>query len=198
MIRTQVVVQSARATVRVTPLHPLFAATSILIFVAVVTSRLGVQASEVLGLVGAGALAGGVALGLDDEAASMLRSSPTHALDRLAHRLTVLVPASMAAAAALVVTDRLFVPGPSAIPAVTATTALVAVGLAVQMWWSRRWADTAAEGAAAVVTAWALASLLAPDLLFLHRFAGAWRTHAHWVLGLSVVLVITGATGRRP
>jgi hypothetical protein len=142
--------------------------------------------------VGAGALAGGVALGLDDEAASMLRSSPTHALDRLGHRLTVLVPASMAAAAALVVTDRLFVPGPSAIPAVTAITALVAVGLAVQMWWSRRWADTAAEGAAAVVTAWALASLLAPDLLFLHRFAGAWRTHAHWVLGLSVVLVITG------
>ncbi len=197
MIRIEVTAQSVRATLHATPLGPLLAATSMLILVAGVVSRLGANASDLVSVAAAGALAGGVALGLDDEADSMLRSSPTCALSRLGQRLIVLVPALLAAAAALGVTDQLLFHGPSARPSAVAFAALAAVGVAVQVWWRRRWPDTAAEGAAIVVMAWALAGIPGPDALFLHYVADVWHTHAPWVLGLSIVLVITGATGRR-
>jgi hypothetical protein len=197
MSRVEVAVQSVRPTLHATPLHPLVVTTSGLLLVAVAMRWSGVQGSAMLGVAGAGALAGAVALGLADEADAMLLSSPTGALRRLGHRLVILVPASAIAATALAVGDRLLVPGPSAMPSAVAVVALTAAGLVVQIGWSRRWPATAAEGAAVFVLTWALAGLLVPEVPFVHRATVAWHQHAPWVLGVSVVLVITGSIGRR-
>ena len=196
MIRADVAVESWRPTLLATPRRPLLAITSGLIMVAVVTSWRSAQASDLMTVAGAGALAGGVALGLDDEANTMLRSSPTGALTRLGHRLAVLVPALLVAAASLVVTDRLLFDQRSTQPSAVALAALVAAGIAVEVWWSRRRHETAAEGAAVVVMAWALAGSVIPDVWLAHRFAEAWHADAPWVLGVSIVLVVAGAGGR--
>lgn len=196
MIRADVTVHSLRPTLLATPLRPLFVITTGLVLVAVVTSWRTVHASDVMGIVGGGALAGGVALGLDDEANSMLRSSPTGALTRLGHRLAILLPAALVAAMTLVVADHLlFIQGPANVSA-SALAALIATGVAVDVWWSRRRPETAAEGAAVVVMAWALAGSFVPDVWILHRFAEAWHLDAPLVLVFSIVLVIAGTAGR--
>ncbi len=196
MLRAQIAAQSWRPTVLATPLRPLFGIWCGLVVLAVVTSRRSVDGFEVMGAVGAAALAGGVTLGLDDDANVMLRSSPTGALSRLGHRLVVLLPALFTATATLVVADRLlFVPRP-VLPSAVALTALVATGIAVEVWWSRRRPETAAEGAAVAVMAWVLVESLAPDVWLLQRFAEAWHTDALVVLGVSIVLVLAGTAGR--
>jgi hypothetical protein len=196
MIRVEVATESWRPTLQATPLRPLLTITSCLILIGIFTSWGGAQALDVMSILGAGALAGGVVLGLDDEANTMLRSSPTGALTRLVHRLVVLVPSWLIAAAALDATDRLLFLERSSLPPASACAALVAAGTAVQVWWSRHRADTAAEGAAVAVMAWALAPLLVPSVWFIDGLARAWQTQAPWVLGLSILLAVGGTIGR--
>ncbi len=126
----------------------------------------------------------------------MLRSSPTTALVRLAHRLAILVPALLAATATLLVVDRVLFAERSTLPAASAFAALVAAGIAVEVWWGRRRPETAAEGAATFVMAWVLASSLVPDVWIMERVARAWELDAAWVLGGSIVLALCGTLGR--
>jgi hypothetical protein len=195
MIRIEVASESWRPTSRATPLRPLVAVTSAMILIAIVTSWRSTSAPDVLGI-GAGALAAAVALGLDDEANSMLRSSPTNACARLAHRLAILLPALLAATAALLVADRVLFVERSPMPPTSAFAALVAGGIAAEVWWSRHRPETAAEGAATFVMAWVLAASLVPDVWIVERVARAWELDAPWVLVVSIVLVVGGTIGR--
>ncbi len=195
MIRAQVVTELWRPTFRATPLRPLVVVTTGLILVAIVASWRSARAPDLFGI-GAGALAAAVALGLDDDANSMLRSSPTNALARLAHRLAILVPAVFAATIMLLVADRVLFAERSPLPSASASAALVAAGIAVDVWWGRRRPDTAAEGAATFVMAWVLAASLVPDVRIVERVARAWELDASWVLVVSVVVVVGGTVGR--
>lgn len=196
MIRFEVATESWRPTLHATSLRPLLTITSCLILIGILTSWRSAQAPDVMSVLGAGALASGMVLGLDDEANTMLRSSPTGALTRLIHRLVVLVPSWFVAAAVLVVADRLLFRERSSLPPASACSALVVAGTAVQVWWSRHRVETAAEGAAVAVMAWALAPLLVPSVWFIDGLARAWQTQAPWVLGLSIVLAVGGTIGR--
>jgi len=195
MIRAQVVTESWRPTLRATPLRPLVVVTGGLIVIGVVASWRSPRAPDLFGI-GAAALAAAVALGLDDEANTMLRSSPTKALTRLVHRLAILVPALIVATATLLVADRALFAERSPLPSAPALVALVAAGIAVEVWWSRRRPDTAAEGAATFVMAWVLAASLVPDVWILERVARAWELDAPWVLVVSVMVTLAGTVGR--
>lgn len=195
MIRAQVLTESWRLTFRATPLRPLMVVTAGLVLIAIVTSWRSAHAPDLFGI-GAGALAAAVALGLDDEAHTMLRSSPTNALARLAHRLAILVPALLVATVTLLVADRVLFAERSPLPSASAFAALVAVGIVVEEWWGRRRPETAAEGAATFVMAWVLAASLVPDVWIVERIAGAWQFDAPWVLGASIVLAVCGTLGR--
>lgn len=195
MIRAQVLIESWRPTSRATPLRPLAVVTAGLILIAIVTSWRSARAPDLFGI-GAGALAAAFALGLDDEAHTMLRSSPTNALARLTHRLAILVPALFAAAATLLVADRVLYAERSTLPSASAFAALVAAGIAVELWWGRRRPETAAEGAATFVMAWVLAASLVPDVWIVERVARAWELDALGVLVTSIVLVVGGTIGR--
>jgi hypothetical protein len=196
VFRTDVAVQSLRPTLLATPLRPLVAITVGLLSIAVVSSWRGVSTSDLLGAVASGALAAGVALGLDDEAHSSLRSSPTAAPVRLAHRLFILIPALLAALGVLAAADRVLFVERSVRSSPLGLAALVAAGVAVDVWWSRRWPATAAEGAAVVVVGWSLAGSFTPDMWFIQRLVEAWDVDAPWLLVSSLVLVITGCAGR--
>ena len=126
----------------------------------------------------------------------MLRSSPTNALTRLLHRLAILVPALIVATATLLVGERILFAERSPLPSASALVALVAAGIAVEVWWSRRRPDTAAEGAATFVMAWVLAASLVPDVWILERVARAWELDAPWVLVASVMVALAGTVGR--
>jgi hypothetical protein len=195
MIRIEVAAESWRPTSRATPLRPLAVVTSAMILIAIVTSWRSTSAPDVLGM-GAGALAAAVALGLDDEANSMLRSSPTNAFARLAHRLAILLPALLAATATLLVADRVLFVERSPMPPVSAFAALVAAGIAVEVWWSRHRPETAAEGAATFVMAWVLAASLVPDVWLVERVVRAWELNASWVFATSIALSLAGTVGR--
>ena len=195
MIRVEVATESWRPTFRATPLRPLVVVTTGLILVAIVASWRSARAPDLFGI-GAGALAAAVALGLDDEANTMLRSSPTNALARLVHRLAILVPALLVATATLLVADRVLFAERSPLPSAPAFAALVAAGIAVEVWWARRRPETSAEGAATFVMAWVLAASLVPDVWIVERVARAWELDAPWVFVASVVLVVGGTIGR--
>ncbi|HUV18739.1 MAG TPA: hypothetical protein VMW33_09695 [Ilumatobacteraceae bacterium] len=195
MIRAQVLTESRRATFRATPLRPLVVITAGLTLVAIVTSWRSARAPDLFGI-GAGALAAAVALGLDDEANTMLRSSPTNALARLVHRLAILVPALFGATAVLLVAERVLFTERSPLPSASAFAALVAAGIAVEVWWGRRRPETAAEGAATFVMAWLLAASLVPDVWIAERVTRAWELDSPWVLVVSIVLVVGGTIGR--
>lgn len=196
MITLQVANETWRPTMRATPLRPVLVITSGLILLGVVTSWRNDALPDLVGVIGAGALAGAVALGLDDEAKTLLRSSPTGARARLGHRLAILVPALLAAVVALVVADRLLFAERSMLPTVASLSALVVAGIAVEVWWSRRRPETAAEGAAIVVMSWVIAPSLVPGVRIVDRLGGAWQTDALWVFVVSVVLVVAGTAGR--
>ncbi len=191
-----VATESLRPTLQATPLRPLLAVVSGLILIGVVASWRSDAFPDVVGIVGAGALAAGVALGLDDEANTMLRSSPSCARVRLGHRLTILLPALLAAVLTLVAADRLLFAERSSLPSVSALVALVAAGIAVGVWWGRRRPETAAEGAAVVVMSWVIAPPLVPGIRVIDCLGGAWQTQAPWVITLSVVLALAGTAGR--
>jgi hypothetical protein len=176
-------------------LRPLVVVTAGLILIGVVASWRSARAPDLFGI-GAGALAAAVALGLDDEANSMLRSSPTNALARLVHRLAILVPALFAATLILLVADRVLFAERSPLPSASAFAALVAAGIAVEVWWGRRRPETAAEGAATFVMVWVLAASLVPDVWIVERVARAWELDAPWVLVASIVLSLAGTVGR--
>lgn len=195
MIRVEVVSDAWWPTFKATPLRPMLVTTATLILVAVVASWRSVHAPDLVGL-GAGALAAAVALGLDDEADTMLRSSPTNALARLAHRLAILVPVLVAATVALLVADRLLFAERTPLPSASALAALVAAGIAVEVWWSRRRPESSAEAAATLVMAWVFAASFVPDVWILERVAVLWRVDDPWVLVASIVLVIGGTIGR--
>lgn len=188
--------QSVRPTILATPLRPLLTATTALLVVMVITSRSIEQAPGAMIVAAVGAIAGSVILGLDDEANSTLRSSPTVALVRLVHRLAILVPVLLVAVAALVVADRLLYARASPLPSPTAFVALVTAGVAVQVLWSRHRPDASAESAAVAIVTWALAGTLVPNVAPLPTIADAWLTRAPWVLGVSIVLIAAGTAGR--
>ncbi len=196
MIRVDVATQSWRLTTRATPLRPLLIVGAGLMVIGIVTSWRNDALPEVVGVIGAGALAGAVALGLDDEATTMLRSSPSSALVRLGHRLVILVPALLAAALTLVAAGRLLFAERSSLPSAASLLALVAAGIAVEVWWARRRPETAADGAAVAVMAWVIAPSLVPGIEVIDRLGGAWQTQALSVLALSVLLVVAGTVGR--
>ena len=196
MITVDVAAESWRSTLHATPMRPLLIVASGLMLVGVVASWRSGALPEVVGIVGAGALAGAFALGLDDEAIAMLRSSPTSALIRLGHRVAVLVPAMIAAAVVLVVAERLLFAERTALPSISATSALVTAGVAAEVWWSRRRRESAAEGAAVAVIAWALAPSMLPGWWFVDRLGHLWQRDASWVCVLSVVLAVAGTAGR--
>jgi hypothetical protein len=195
MIRAQVLTESWRPTFRATPLRPLVVVTAGLILIAIVTSWRSAHAPDLFGI-GAGALAAAVALGLDDDANSMLRSSPTNALARLVHRLAILVSALFAATLILLGADRVLFAERSSLPSASSFAALVAAGVAVEVWWGRRRPETAAEGAATFVMAWVLAASLVPDVWIVERVARAWELDAPWVLVASIVFSLAGTVGR--
>ena len=195
MIRAQVVNESWRPTFKATALRPLVTVTAGLISIGIVASWRSARAPDLFGI-GVGALAAAVAWGLDDEANTMLRSSPTNALTRLLHRLAILVPALIVATATLLVGERILFAERSPLPSASALVALVAAGIAVEVWWSRRRPDTAAEGAATFVMAWVLASSLVPDVWIVERVARAWELDAPWVLVASVMVALAGTVGR--
>ncbi len=188
--------QSLRPTIIATPSRPLLTATTVLLVVMVITSRSNEQAPGPMVIAAAGAIAGSVILGLDDEANSTLRSSPTSAFVRLAHRLAVLVPALLVAVAALVVADRVLFARASPLPSPTAFVALVTAGVAMQVVCSRHRPDASAEAAAVAVVAWSLGGTLAPDVAIMRTVADAWINRAPWVLGVSIVLIAVGTAGR--
>ncbi len=195
MIESEVVTQSFRATVSVTPLRPLAAITAGLVSIAVVASWRVPEVPDVLVMATPGALAAGVALGLDDEGFRFIRPVPTTALARLGLRLAVLIPVLIAAIALLLVTDGLLFDSP--VDASSASVAaLVAAAVAVDVWWSRHRPETAAEGAAAVVVGWSLSASVLPDVAVLQAGANWWHTHSFAVLGLSVVAAALGLRGR--
>ncbi len=187
--------ESWRPTLRATPLRPMVAVTAGLMAIAFVASWRSARAPDVFG-VGIGALAAALVLGLDDEANTMLRSSPTSALVRLAHRLAILVPGLLAASATLIVADRFLFAERSPLPSASAFAALVATGIAVEVWFGRRRPEMAAEGAATFVMAWVLAASLVPDWWIVERLAVAWQLDAPWVLGASIALGLCGTLGR--
>ena len=186
---------SWRATVRATPLRPLVVITCGMIMIATVVSWRSRTAPDLLGI-GAGMLAAAVALGLDDEANTTLRSSPTTASARLAHRLAILLPALFAATVTLLVAERVLFVERTPLPSALGFAALVAAGIAVEVWWSRRRSDRAAEGAATFVMAWVLAASVVPDVWILERVARAWQLDAPLVLGISILLALAGTLGR--
>lgn len=196
MIETAVVTQSFRATAAATPLRPLAAVTAGLIVMAGVVSWQSPDAPELIVAAAPAALAAGVALGLDDEGFRFIRTVPTTALARLGLRLAILVPAMVASAACLLVAGRLFFDGLGDPPSPSALAALVGTAIAVEVWWSRHRPDYAAEGAAAVVVAWALSPSVLPAIRVLQDGAYAWHTHALVVLSISVVAAIVGSRGR--
>jgi hypothetical protein len=187
--------ESWRPTIRATPLRPIGVVMIVMMAIGVIASWRSARAPDLMD-VGAGALAAALALGLDDEANTMLRSSPTAALVRLAHRLAVLVPALVAATVALIVADRFLFAERSPLPSISSFAALVAAGIAVEVWWSRRRPETSAQGAATFVMAWVLAVSLVPDVWILGRVALAWQRDAPWVLGASIALGLCGTLGR--
>jgi hypothetical protein len=195
MIRAHVLTESWRPTFRATPLRPLVVVTGGLIVIAIVTSWRSARAPDLFGI-GAAALAAAVALGLDDEANTMLRSSPTNALARLAHRLAILVPALIVATVTLLVADRVLFAERSPLPSASAFAALVAAGIAAEVWWGRHRPDIAAESAATFVMAWVLAASLVPDVWIVERVARAWELDAPWVLVVSIVVALAGTVGR--
>ena len=196
MIRVDVAAESWRSTLRATPLRPMLIVVSGLMLLGIVASWRNDALPDIVGAIGAGALAGAVALGLDDEANAMLRSSPSSALARLGHRLAILLPALLAAVLTLVAADRLLFAERSSLPSASALVALVAAGIAVEVWWGRRRPETAADGAAVVVMSWVIAPSFVPGLTVIDRLGGAWQTQAPWVLALSVVLALVGTAGR--
>jgi hypothetical protein len=196
VITLEVAAESFQPTLRATPLRPLLAVVAGLLLVGTVTSWSGDALPDLVGAIGAGALAAGLALGLDDEANTMLRSSPTGARSRLAQRLALLVPALLAAAVTLVVADRLLLAQRSSLPSPASLAALVVAGVGVEVWWSRRRPETAADGAAVVVMSWVIAPSVVPGIRVIDRLGEAWQTQAPWVLALSVVLVVAGTAGR--
>ncbi len=195
MIRVEVATESWRPTFKATPLGPLVAVTSGLILIGIVASWRSARAPDLFS-VGAGALAAAVALGLDDDANTMLRSSPTDALDRLAHRLAILLPALFAASGTLLVADRVLFAERSPLPSLSSFAALVAAGIAVEVWWRRHRPDTAGEAAATFVMAWVLAGSLVSDVWIVEGVAAAWQLDAPWVFGASIVLALCGTLGR--
>jgi hypothetical protein len=195
VISAEVATEARRFTLRATSLRPLATVTSGLILIGLVASWRSARAPDLAGA-GAGALAAAVALGLDDEANTMLRSSPTNALARLAHRLAILVPAVIAATATLLVADRILFAERTPLTPASSFGALVAAGIAAEVWWSRHRPDTAAEGAATLVMIWVLGSSLVPDVWIVERVARTWELDAPWVLVVSIVLVVGGTVGR--
>ena len=196
MITLEVAAESLRPALRATPLRPLLVVVSGLMLVGVVTGWRRAALPDVVGIIGVGALAGAVALGLDDEANTMLRSSPTCPRARPCHRLALLVPALIAAAGTLVVANRLLFAERVSLPSAASLAALVVAGVGVEVWWSRRRPDTAAEGAAIVVMSWALAPSLVPGVWIVDRLGEAWQTEAPWVIALSVMLAVVGTAER--
>ncbi len=196
MITLQVANEAWRPTIRATPLRPVLVITSGLLLIGVVTSWRTEALPGVLGVVGVGGVAAGVALGLDDEARTLLRSSPTCALLRLGHRLAILVPALIASVVTLFVVERLLFAEQSTLPTFASLSALVVAGIAVEVWWSRHRPETAAEGAAIVVMSWTIAPSLLPGVSIVDRLGGAWQTDAVSVFVISLVLVVAGTAGR--
>ena len=196
MIRVDVAAGSWRSTLRAMPLRPMLTVVSCLMLLGIVVSWRNDALPDVVGAIGAGALAGAVALGLDDEANAMLRSSPSSALARLGLRLMILLPVLLAAVLTLVAADRLLFAERTSLPSAPALMALVAAGIAAEVWWGRRRPENAAEGAAVVVMSWVIAPSFVPGVTVIDRLGGAWQTQAPWVLALSVVLVIAGTAGR--
>lgn len=196
MIRVDVATESWRPTLRATPLRPMLTVVSCLMLLGIVASWRNDAFPDVVGVIGAGALAGAVALGLDDEASTMLRSAPSCARVRLGHRLMILLPALLAAVLTLVAADRLLFAERSSLPSASALVALASVGIAVEVWWGRRRPETAADGAAVVVMSWVIAPTIVPGVRVIDRLGGAWQTQAPWVLAVSVVLAVAGTAGR--
>ncbi len=196
MMNSAVATQSFRATASITPLEPLVSIAAGLVAVAVVMSWRMSETPDLLLTAAPGALAAGVALGLDDEGFRFIRTMPTTALARLGLRLAVLLPVLVVATASLFVFERMLFDHPGITPSATALGALVAAGVAIEVGVSRNRPENAAEVAAGAVMAWAVAESLVPNVLGLQTLAGAWHTHALAVIGASLVVAIFGSAGR--
>ncbi|TFH16991.1 MAG: hypothetical protein E4H05_06630 [Acidimicrobiales bacterium] len=167
-----------------------------LVAVSVMASWRLPEIPDLVAMAAPGALAAGVALGLDDEGFRFIRMVPTTALTRLGLRLAVLIPALIAATAVVLVVGGLLFDASVRAPSLGAAAALVAAAVAIEVWWSRHRPETAAEGSAAAVVAWSVSASILPDVAVLQAGANAWHTHALGVLGLSVVAAVVGSRGR--
>ncbi len=196
MIQSAVVTQSFRATVAVTPLRPLAVVTAGLVAVAVAASWRLQEAPDVLVMAAPGALAAGVALGLDDEAFRLVGPVPTTAIARLGLRLSVLIPALLASVVGLLIAHELLFARTLRAPSAGAVSALVAAAIAVEVWWSRFRPEGAAEAAAVVVVTWSLSAFVLPPVDAIQAGADAWNRYPLVVLGVSVVAAVIGSLGR--
>ena len=195
MMQPEVVTQSFRATVSVTPLQPLGVVTVGLVSIAVAASWRLAEAPDVVLTAAPGALAAALVLGLDDEGFRFIRPVPTTALARLGQRLLVLIPALVASIAVLLVVGRLLF-AEIDMPSAGALSALVAAGVSVEVWCARYRPEVAAEVASATVMGWSLSATFLPNLEVLQTGANSWQTHAVVVVVVSVAATAVGLRGR--
>lgn len=195
-MNSAVATQSFRATASITPLEPLASITAGLVAVAVVMSWRMSATPDLLLSAAPGALAAGVALGLDDEGFRFIRTMPTPPLARLALRLTLLLPVLVVSTTSLLVFERVLFDHPGITPSASALGALVAAGIAIDVVVSRYRPESAAELAAGAVVAWAVADSLVPNMVGVKTLAGAWHNDALAVLAASIVIAIFGSAGR--
>ncbi|MGA9278038.1 hypothetical protein [Ilumatobacter sp.] len=196
MIEPAVATQSIRATVSVTPLGPLAAITTGLVTIGAVMSWRSSQVPDVLATVAPGALAAGVALGLDDEGFRFIRALPTTASARLMLRLVVLLPAAMISVTMLLIARAWFFDQHAGSVSPAAVSALIGTAIAIAVCWARHRPESAAEAGAAVVVVWTLAEAYVPDIAVFRSAASAWHTDPFAVLGVAVVLTVVGSSGR--
>lgn len=183
-------------TCRAMPWAPLAAVTVGLVVASFVVSAVTDQLPFELVVVACGAVIAAIALALDDTAYALTQPVPASVRRRLAHRLVLLVPASVAVGGLLVAVCRLgFDEAPAPLPSMAAPAALLGAAIAANVWCSRRRPDRAAEAGAAVAIGWSIAVAVLPTWRVAQTIGDAWLVHPWLVLAAAVALIAVGTGG---
>lgn len=178
-------------TARATAWSPLAVVVSAVLLLGAVVQLAGGSTSTLLDLSTALAAAA-VAAGLRDPARALLASVPTSPFRRRAHRLAVLVPASVGTWCLLTGLARLTDPEWNGGLTVAPLVALTATAVAVVTWTPERWLLLA--GASAPLAWFAADHVLRGHTGPLTDLASAWHTHP-WMT--TAVAVTAAALGRK-
>ncbi len=183
-------------TCRAMPWVPLVAVTVGLVVASGVVSAATDRLPFELVVVACGAVVAAIVCALDDTAYTLIQPVPVSARRRLAHRLVLLVPVSVAVGGLLVAVGRLaFDEVPTPIPSLAAPAALLGAAIAAKVWCSRRRPDRAAEAGAAVAIGWSIAGAVLPPGRVAQTIGDAWLVHPWLVLAVAVALIAVGTGG---